>query len=62
MWNNFSSSFFKVDTGIGQESTLSPILSALYLLLFFYIFEKHAKNLKNLVSLLSFVDDNLLIS
>ena len=62
MWNNFSSPFFEVDDSVGQGSTLSPILSTLYLLPLFYIFEKHAKNLKIPVSLLLFVDNNLLVS
>ena len=37
---------------------LSPILSALYLLLFLYIIENY---LKNLISIISFVDDGLFI-
>jgi len=44
MWNNFLSSFFEVDIGIEQGSALSSILSALYLLPVFHIFEKHIKN------------------
>ena len=55
MWNNFFSSFFNADVGVGQGFTLSPILSTLYLSLFFYIFEKCIKNLKISVSILSFV-------
>jgi len=39
-----------------------PILSALYLSLPFYIFEKQVKNLKIQVSFLSFIDNGLLIS
>jgi len=39
LWNNFSSSIFNFNIGVGQGSVLSPILSALYLLLFFYIIE-----------------------
>ena len=58
----FSSLFFEVNVGIGQGSALYPILSALYLSLLFHIFEKHAKNLKILVFLLSFVDNSLLVS
>jgi len=54
--------FFEVNIGIGQGFALSPILSVLYLSSFFYIFEKHAKNLKIPVFLLSFVDDSLLFS
>ena len=47
---------------MGQGSALSPILSALYLSLFLYILEKCLKNLNILVSIISFVDDGLLIS
>jgi len=61
-WNEFSSQMFKVNVRVGQGSTLSPILSALYLSPLLYILEKHLKTLKILVSLLSFVDDGLLIS
>ena len=55
-WNSFSSSFF-------NGSILSPILlSALYLAPVPYILEKHLKILKIPVSILSFVDDGLLIA
>ena len=57
-----SSSSFKVNMGVGQGSALSFILSALYLLLFLYILEKHLKNLKIPVSFISFVDDRLIIA
>ena len=60
-WNNFSSSLFDVNVGVDQGSALSPILSALYLSLFFHILEKHSKNLDLKISILSFVDDGLLI-
>ena len=40
VWNDFSSSSFEVNVGVGQGSTLSPILSALYLTPFLYILEK----------------------
>ena len=59
LWNSFFFSFFNVDIGVGQESALAPILSALYLSPIFHIFEKHLKNLKILIS---FVDNKLLIS
>jgi len=62
IWNNFSSSFFEVNTGVGQGSAFSSILLAFYLLLFFYIFEKCVKNLKIPVFFLLFVNDGLLIS
>jgi len=61
-WNNFSSHSFDVNIGVGQGSALSPILSTLYLSLFFYIFEKHIKNLDLKISTLSFVDNGLLIT
>ena len=47
---------------MGQDSALSPILSALYLSLFLYILEKQLKNLNILVSIISFIDDGLFIS
>ena len=53
---------FKVNIRVGQESALSPILSALYLTLFLYILEKCLKNLKIPISILSFVDDGLIIA
>ena len=61
-WNNFSSHSFDINIGVGQGSALSPILSALYLSPFFYIFEKHIKNLDLEISTLSFVDDGILIT
>jgi len=61
-WNNFSSHSFDVNVRVGQGSALSPILSALYLSLFFHIFKKHLKNLDLKISTLSFVDDSLLIT
>ena len=61
VWNNFSSHFADVNIGVGQGSTLSSILLALYLASFFYILEKHLKNLNLQISLLSFIDDGLFI-
>jgi len=61
-WNNFMSSVFNVNVGVGQGSALSPILSALYLLPFIYILEKRLKNLKIPISIISFVDNGLFIS
>ena len=52
---------FEVNVRVGQGSALSPILSALYLSLFLYILEKCLKNLKIPISILSFVDDGLII-
>ena len=63
-WNNFTFSLFDVNVGVDQSSTsiLSPILSALYLSLLFYILKKHLKNLKIPISIILFVDDGLFIS
>ena len=57
LWNSFSSPSFNIDIGVEQGSTLSPILSALYLSPIFYI-----NNLKILISILFFVDDSLFIA
>jgi len=62
LWNSFSCPFLNVDIRVEQESALLPILSALYLLLIFHIFEKQLKNLKIPISTLLFVDDGLLIA
>jgi len=61
LWNDFISSFFNVDIGIGQDSALSPILLALYISLIFHIFEKGSKNLNIPISFLFFIDDGLLV-
>jgi len=61
-WNEFSSLLYEVNVGVGQESTLSPILSALYLSPLLYILEKRLNFLNIPVSLISFVDDGLFIS
>jgi len=61
-WNNFSSLFFNVDIGVGQGLVLSPILSAIYLAFFHHILENHLKILKIPISILSFVDDGLLVA
>jgi len=60
-WNNPFSPIFEINIGVGQESTLSPILSALYLSPFLYILENHLKNLNIPISIISFVDDDLFI-
>ena len=62
LWNDFSSPTFEVNIGVGQESALSPILSALYLSPFLYILDKCLKNLNIPVSIISFVDDGLIIA
>ena len=61
-WNNFISPIFNVNVGVSHSSVLSPILSALYLLLFIYILENRLKNLKIPVSIIFFVDNGLFIS
>ena len=62
LWNNFSSLFFNVNIGIGQDSALSAILSTLYLSPILHIFKKRAKNLKIPILFLSFVNNSLFIS
>jgi len=62
VWNEISSLTYKVNVGVGQGSALSPILLALYLSPLLYILENHLKNLNIPVSLISFVDDGLIIS
>jgi len=62
VWNDLMSPDFKVNIGVDQGSALFPILSALYLTPFLYILEKHLKNLKIPISILSFVDDGLIIA
>jgi len=61
-WNSFSSPSFNVNIGVGQGSTLSSILSAFYLSPFLHILENWLKNLKILISILSFVDNGLLVA
>ena len=62
IWNNMQFPDFEVNISVEQGSALSPILSALYLILFLYILEKCLKNLKIPISMLSFVDDGLIIT
>ena len=62
VWNDLISPDFEVNIGVGQEFTLSPILSALYLSPFLYILEKHLKNLKIPIFILSFINDGLIIA
>ena len=62
VWNKFSSLTYEVNVGVGQESTLSPILSALYLSPLLYILEKCLNILNILISFIFFVDDGLFIS
>jgi len=42
-WNNFSSPTFCINMGVGQESALSLVLSAIYLSLLLHIFENWLK-------------------
>ena len=51
-----------MDVRVEQGSALSPILSALYLAPFLHILENCLKNLKIPVSILSFVNNGLLIT
>jgi len=62
VWNDLSSPMFEVNVGVGQGSAFSPILSALYFILFLYILENCLKNLKIPISILSFIDDGLVIA
>ena len=61
-WNSFSLPIININIGVGQRSALSLILFVLYLSSFLYILEKHLKNLKIPISIISFVDNGLLIS
>ena len=61
-WNNFSSSVFNINMGVGQGLALSPILLALYLTPFLHILENYLKNLNLQISILSFVNDGLLVA
>jgi len=61
-WNSFLSPIININVRVGQGSALSLILSALYLSFFLYILEKCLKNLKIPISIISFVDNRLLIS
>ena len=61
-WNSFLSGACNADVGMRQGSTLSPILSALYIALLIHIFEHRAQALNLNTCILSFVDDGLLIS
>ena len=61
-WNDFISPSFNIKIGVGQGSALSPILLALYFSPVFHSLEKHLKNLKIPISLISFVDDGLFVS
>jgi len=62
LWNSFSSSLFNVNISVRQSSALSHILPALCLSPIFHIFEKRLKNLKNLIFIISFVNNGLFVS
>jgi len=62
IWNDLLSPDFEVNIRVDQGSALSSILSALYLTPFLYILEKHLKNLKIPISILSFVNNGLIIA
>ena len=62
IWNDLLSPDFEVNIRVGQGFALSPILSALYLTPFLYILEKRLKNLKIPISILSFMDNGLIIA
>ena len=62
LWNSISSPYCNVDISASQRLALSPILSALYLSLIFYILENHLKNLKISILLLSCIDNGLFIT
>ena len=61
-WNSFLSGACGTDVSVGQGFALSPILSALYITPLICIFEYRAQALHLNTSILSFVDDGLLIS
>jgi len=56
--------YFRADVNVGQDSALFFILSALYIILIFHIFEKRTKNLLSNISIstLSFVEIKRLLS
>ena len=62
VWNNLQSPEFEVNVSVGQGSALSPILLALYLAPFLHILEKRLKILKIPISMLSFVENGLIIA
>ena len=62
LWNDFIPPLFNINIGVGQGSTLSPILSALYLSSVFLSLENCLKILKNPIFIISFIDNGLFIS
>jgi len=63
-WNSFLSPSFLLNIGVEQGSALSPILSAIYMVLIIKTFKKRIKSLNKEIpsDILSFVDNGLLIS
>jgi len=61
IWNDLYSPDFEINVRVDQGSALSPILLALYLTPFLYILEKCLKNLKISISILSFIDNGLIV-
>ena len=61
-WNSFLSNACNADVDIGQGFALSPILSVFYIAPLLYLFERQAQTLNLDTSILSFVDNRLLVS
>ena len=55
IWNNFISSYFNADIGVGQSSTLSSILSVLSIAPIFHILRKTKKSINSYFYLFSFI-------
>ena len=60
--NNYISPLFSINISVEQSSTLSSILSILYISPILHIFEKGIKNLNISVLFLSFLDNSIFIS
>jgi hypothetical protein len=60
LWNGILSPLFNATISIGQGSTLSPILSVLYIALIMHGFSLHSKNLG--CTILSYVDDGTIVT
>jgi hypothetical protein len=59
-WDSFTSDPFAADVGVGQGSAMSPVLSALYLMLIMRCFR--ASDIGHKVDLMSYVDDGTIIA
>jgi len=62
VWNSLTSSLLRLDVRVGQGAALSSVLSALYITFIFYIFENNSFLIPIPVSILSFVNNGLLMS